>query len=85
MGSHDVDDRVRLADVGEKAIAQALALMRARDESGDVVEVDGVPHDLRGADRARHLLEALVAHRHDGDVGLDRGERVVGSLGARLW
>ena len=78
VGAHDVHERVRLADVREEAVAETLALVRSRDEAGDVVEVDRVPHDLRRADGARNLLEALVAHRHDRDVGLDRGERVVG-------
>ncbi len=80
--AHDVDDRVGLADVREEAVAEPLALVRARDEPGDVVEVDRVPDDLRGADRPRDLLQALVAHGHDGDVRLDRRERVVGRLRA---
>ena len=54
------------------------------DETCDVVEVDRVPHDLRGAHRLRHLLEALVADRHDGDVRLDRREGIVGGLGSRF-
>ena len=82
--AHDVHDRVGLADVRQEAVAQALALVRAGDEPGDVVEVDRVPHDLRGADRLRHLLQALVAHRHDRDVRLDRRERVVGRLRPRF-
>ena len=84
VGAHDVHDRVGLADVREEAVAEALALVRARHEPGDVVEVDRVPHDLRGAHGARHLLQALVAHRHHRDVRLDRRERVVGRLGARF-
>ena len=46
MRAHDVDDRVGLADVGQEAVAQALALVGAGDQAGDVVEVDRVVHDL---------------------------------------
>ena len=83
MGAHDVDDGVDLADVGQELVAQALALAGAAHEAGDVVEVDGVVDDVRGADRLRHAVEALVDDRHDGDVRLDGRERVVGRLGAR--
>ena len=82
VGAHDVHDRVGLADVREEAVAETLALVRAGHEAGDVVEVDRVPDDLRGADGLRDLLQALVADGHDGDVRLDRRERVVGRLGA---
>ena len=34
-------DRVRLADVGEELVAQALALGGAPDDAGDVDELDG--------------------------------------------
>ena len=52
-------------------------------EAGDVVEVDRVVDDVRRADRRGDPVEPLVAHRHDGDVRLDRRERVVRRLGAR--
>ena len=38
--AHHVRDRIGLADVGEELVAEALALGRARDESGDVDELD---------------------------------------------
>jgi hypothetical protein len=42
-------------------------------------------NDRRGPDRLGDPLEPLVGHAHDGDVGLERRERVVGGrhLGAR--
>ncbi len=79
--AHDVHDRVGLADVGEELVAEPLAFVGSRHQAGDVVEVDRVPHDLRGADGRRDLLQALIAHRHHRDVRLDRRERVVGRLG----
>ena len=47
VAAHDVQQRVGLADVGEELVAEALALVRAGDEPGDVVEVDRVRHDAR--------------------------------------
>ena len=84
VGAHDVHDRVGLADVGEEAVAEPLALVGAGDETGDVVEVDRVVDELGGADGRGDLVEAPVEDGHDGDVGLDRGEGVVGGLGAGL-
>ena len=80
VGADDVDDRVGLPDVGEELVAEALALVRAGDESGDVVELDRVRDDLRRLDRVRNGIESLVADRHHGDVWLDRRKRVVGGL-----
>ena len=79
--AHDVQQRVGLADVGQELVAQALALVGAGHQAGDVVEGDRVPDDLRGLDRVGDLVHALVLDRDDGDVGLDRRERVVGRLG----
>ncbi len=59
--AHDVQDRVGLADVREEAVAEALALVRAGDEPGDVVEVDRVVDELRRAAPSRRPLEARVA------------------------
>ena len=47
--AHDVHDRVRLADVREELVAQALALRRARHEAGDVDELDRRREDLFAA------------------------------------
>ena len=80
VDAHDVDDRVGLADVGQELVAQPLAAVRARDQAGDVVEGDRVGHDLGRLDRGGDLVEAFVDDRDDGDVGLDRRERVVGRL-----
>ena len=50
VGADDVQQRVGLADVGQELVAEPLALVRARDEARDVVELDRVRHDARGAD-----------------------------------
>ena len=80
MGTDDVDDRVGLPDVGEELVAEPFALVGAGDETGNVVELDRVRDDLRRLDGVRDRVEPLVGHRDDGDVWLDRRERVVGGF-----
>ena len=79
--AHDLHDRVHLADVGEKLVAQALAAARAAHEPGDVDEFDGRRDDL-----LRGLLSLLSAwSRGSGTVTMpyvrvDGAERIVGRL-----
>ena len=49
--AHHVQQRVGLADVGQELVAEPLALVRARHQPGDVVELDRVRHHVRGAAR----------------------------------
>ncbi len=84
VAADDVADRVGLADRGEELVAEPLAFGGALDQPGDVVEVDRRRHQLRAADRLPDLLQPLVGHLGDRDVGLDRRERVVAGLGAAL-
>ena len=82
VGANHMQDRVGLADVGEEAVAEALAAMRAGDQSGDVVEGDRVEDDFASAEQRRDLLESRIAHGHYRHVRINRRERVVGGLGA---
>ena len=54
----DVDDRVGLADVREELVAEPLALAGARDQAGDVVEVDRVGDDRSRRRRSRRPCRA---------------------------
>ncbi len=73
--AHHVHDGIGLADVGEELVAQAFALGRARDQTGDVDELDdGRLHALRLHD-LRQLIHARIGHFDDADVGLDGAER----------
>ena len=81
--AHDVDDRVGLADVGQELVAQALALVRAAHEAR---RCRGSRSCRRRRSRRRsspRRARGARRDRHDGDVRLDRRERVVGRLGAR--
>src|SRR5262245_23409236 len=78
VGAYHVQDGVGLPDVGEELVPEALALVRAAHQSGDVVKLDRlVDHRLRAHGRG-DPVEALVGHADNGDVRLDRRERVVG-------
>ena len=76
--AHDLADRIGLADVRQELVAQALALRRARHQTGDVDELDRRGHDARRMVDRRQRVEARVGHRHHAHVGLDGGEGVVG-------
>ena len=80
--THEMRDCVRLADVREELVAEALALRRALDEARDVDELhDGGHHFFRLHDRGDRI-ELRVGHRDDADVRIDRAERIV--LGRNL-
>ena len=82
VAADDVADRVGLADRGQEAVAEPLALGRAANQAGDVVELDRLVEHLRGADGRRDPVEPVVGYGDDRDVGLDRRERVVAGFGA---
>ncbi len=69
--------------LARKRLPRPSPCVRAGDEPSDVVEVDGVVDDLRRAHRGGDLVQTPVHDGHHGDVGLDRGERVVGGLHPR--
>ncbi len=82
--AHDVDDGVRLADVRQELVAQALALRRAGHEARDVDELDDGLDDTLRLDDGRQLVDARIRHLDDADVRLDGAERVVFSRDAGL-
>ena len=84
VGADHVADRVGLADRGEEPVAEPLALRGALDEAR---RCRG-SRSSRGRPREEpsvvgDSLEPLVRDPDDGDVRLDRRERVVAGLGAR--
>ena len=77
--AHHVDDGGALADVGQKFVAQALALGSALDQTGDVHEGGG---GLLWVIHFTELVQAVVWHSHHAHVGINGAERVVGAFGA---
>ena len=63
--ARDLHDRVGLADVGEKLVAEPLALVRAAHEARDVDEVDRGRHDAVGVDDRVERGEARIRDRDD--------------------
>ncbi len=78
--AHDMRDRVAFADVGEKLVAEPLALRSAAHQPGDVDEGEARRNDLLRARDARQRLQPRVGHRDVADVRLDGAEGVVGRL-----
>ena len=73
----DMDDRIGLANVGEKLVAQSLTLARSLDQAGDVHELHG---GRNGALRLHHLgqcVEAIVGNVDAADVRILGRERIV--------
>src|SRR5262245_22803191 len=74
----DLADRVRLADVRQELVAKTLALAGPSYDAGDVDELHGRRHRTRRLEHLRQHVETRIGYADDADVGLDRGERVVG-------
>ncbi len=80
--AYDVHHRVHLADVAEEAIAEALSLVRAAHEPGDVDDVEVLGDQPLDRQRLAQPLQALVRHGHDGNVGVHGREGILGRLRA---
>src|SRR5205085_6358972 len=78
----DVEDRVRLANVGEELIPEPLPLRGAAHEARDVDDLQIGEYRLLRLREIGELDEPPVDDRHDPDVRLDRAERIVGALRA---
>ena len=81
-GPQHEHDGVDLADAGEEAVAEALALARPLDQPADVDELDGGVHGLGAASTS----PTSRSRRSSGtpghaDVGVDGGEGVGGGQG----
>ena len=79
--AHHLDDGVNFADMGEKLIAQPLALARAFDQTGDVDELDHGRDDHVGFDHLLQHLQPRIGHGHHADVRIDGAKRIIGRLG----
>ena len=82
--AHDMDDGVHLADIGQKLVAQALALRRALDQARDIDEFDGRRRVFLRVVHLGEPVEAFVGHGDDADVGFDGAEGVIGRFRARV-
>ena len=75
--AYDVRDGVGFADVGEELVTQPFAFGCARDQTGDVDELNrGVLHAL-WFDDVGECIHARVGHFDHADVRLNRAKRVI--------
>ena len=76
-----MDDSVHLADVGEKLVAQSLALAGSLDQARDIHKFDDCRRHLGRMVHFGEHIQPTVRHRHHADVGIDGAEGIVGALG----
>ena len=82
--AHDVDDGVGFADVGEELVAQAFAFARARNQAGDVDELDDGGLHFCGLTIFANFRHARVGYFDDADVGFDGAEGIVRRFGCPI-
>ena len=80
-GPGDVDDDLGFADMGKEFVPESFAPAGSGHETGDIGKAHGGRHDLGRIDQLGQGIEPGIGHGHDGDVGLDGAEGVVGGLG----
>ena len=78
--ANHLDDRVHLADMAEKLVAETFARARAFHEARDVHKLDRGRDDLLRVRQLRERFEPRVGNRDDAEVRIDRAERVIGRL-----
>ncbi len=79
--AHDMSDRIDLADMPEKLVAEPLSTRRTAHQTGDVDKFELGRDDFRRFRQIGTDGQPLVRHRDPPDIGLDRTERVVRSFG----
>ena len=82
--AHHMNHRIHLADVGEKLVAEALALRRALHKTRNVHKLDRRRGELFRLVHFCQLIEALVRHGNNAHVRLNGAERVVRRLRPRI-
>ena len=80
----NVHNGLNLSDVSEEFVAETLTLRRAFDQTRDVAKFDRGIDCLFGMINFMQLGDACVRYGDDADVRLDRAERIIGCLRARL-
>ncbi len=73
---HDVKNRMDVANVRQKLVAQPLARRGAADQAGNVHKLKHRRHDFFGGDMPGDPLKARVGNRHGADVGFLGAKRV---------
>ena len=80
--AHHMHNGVALPDVGQKLVAQALALGGALDQAGNVHKFHHGGGGLLGVVHLGQRVQPVVGYGHHAHVGVDGAEGVVGALSA---
>ena len=75
-----MNNGVRVADVGQKLVAQPLAFRGTFHQSGDIDDLDGGGHHPLGIVDLREPNKPLIGNGDDAHVGFDRTERKIRRL-----
>ena len=72
-----VDDGVSLTDIGQKLVAQSLALARTLHEAGNINNLHSGGYDTSRMYQLGQLGESVIGNRDNAHIGLDCTERKV--------
>lgn len=76
-----VQDSIRLADIGQKLVAETLTLAGPLDEAGDIDYLDRGRDNPFGMHQRLQHLKPGIGNRCGTDIGLNGAEREIRSLG----
>ena len=78
--ANDLHDRVDLANVAEKFVAQPFAVAGPFDDPGDVDQLQRGRNDFLGDDVPGDPRQTFVGNIHDPFVRLNRAKRIIFTL-----
>lgn len=82
--ANDINNRIRLANIGQELIAQALAFARACDESRNIDKFNSGRKNALGFHDRGESAQPWVRHFDNTDIGLDGAKRIVFRRDTRL-
>ena len=82
--SHNVGDRIRLTNICQKLVAEALAFRCARYQSGDIHKLHRGGNVPLGVDQGGNLALTWVGDGYNAGIGLNRTKRKVLRIDTRL-
>ena len=82
--AHHIHNRIGLADVGQKLVAQTFAGAGTGHQTSDVDKLHDGWHHALGLDDGGQLRQTQIGHLDHTDIGFDGAKRVVFCGNARL-
>ncbi len=75
--AHHMGDGIGLADIGQKLVAQALALGGTGHQAGNIHKFHHCRNGSLRLDHFRQLIKARIRHFHYADIGINGTKRIV--------